>query len=115
MGSTDSDKFIDFIRGGLIPTMQPFPDKNSILIMDNCSIHHVAEMKELIEDAGILLIFMSPYSPDYNPIEELFSYPKYYLNTKISFKHSPTQFLSSRKLWIVTLVQNAMDDSGYDL
>ena len=36
-------------------------------------------MKELIEDAGILLFFLPPYSPDYNPIEELFSYLKYYL------------------------------------
>ena len=78
VSSTDSDKFIDFIRRSLIPTMQPFPDKNSILIMDNCSIH-VAEVKELVEDAGILLIFRPPYSPDYNPIEELFSYLKYYL------------------------------------
>ena len=45
VGSTDSEKFIDYIRGGLIPTMQPFPDKHSILIMDNCSIHHIAEIK----------------------------------------------------------------------
>ena len=48
IGSTDSDKFIDFIRGSLNPIMQPFPDKNSILIMDNSFIHHVAEVKELI-------------------------------------------------------------------
>ena len=54
--------------------MQPFPDKHSVVIMDNCSIHHVAEVKDLIEDAGILLLFLPPYSPDYNPIEELFSY-----------------------------------------
>ena len=76
---TNSDKFIDYIRGSLIPTMQPFPDKHSIFIWDNCSIHHVAEVKNLIEDAGILLIFLPPYCPDYNPIEELFSYLKYYL------------------------------------
>ena len=47
--------------------------------MDNCSIHHVAEVKDLIEDGGILVLFLPPYSPDYNPIEELFSYLKYYL------------------------------------
>ena len=59
--------------------MQPFPDKHSVVIMDNCSIHHVAEVKDLIEDGGILVLFLPPYSPDYNPIEELFSYLKYYL------------------------------------
>ena len=51
----------------------------SILIVDNCSIHHVQEVKDLLEAAGILLIFLPPYSPDYNPAEELFSYIKHYL------------------------------------
>ena len=78
-GTTNGEKLYDFIRGSLIPTMQPFPGKMSILIMDNCSIHHVQEVKDLLEAAGILLIFLPPYSPDYNPFEELFSYIKYYL------------------------------------
>ena len=79
--SVDSDKFFDFIRGTLIPNMQPFDGSNSksIVIMDNCSIHHVEPVKELLQDAGILLIFLPPYSPDYNPIEETFSSIKYYL------------------------------------
>ena len=47
--------------------------------MDNCSIHHVSSVKQLFNDAGILLLFLPPYSPDYNPIEELFSYVKHYL------------------------------------
>lgn len=79
IGSTDSIKFIDFIRGNLIPTMQPFPDKHSIIIMDNCSIHHVQEVKDIVDSCGIVLFYLPPYSPDLNPIEELFSYLKYYL------------------------------------
>ena len=77
----NSDKFFDFIRGTLIPNMQPFDGSNSksIVILDNCSIHHVEPVKELLQDAGILLIFLPPYSPDYNPIEETFSSIKYYL------------------------------------
>ena len=60
--SVDSDKFFDFIRGTLIPNMQPFDGSNtkSIVIMDNCSIHHVEPVKELLQDAGICLIFLSP-------------------------------------------------------
>ena len=58
--------------------MQQFPDKHSILVMDNCSIHHVQEVKDMIENAGILLLYLPPYSADYNPIEELFSYLKFY-------------------------------------
>jgi hypothetical protein len=78
-GSTDSLKFVDFIRSKLIPSMQPFPAQHSIVIMDNCAVHHVQEIKDVIESVGIELIFLPPYSPDYNPIEELFSYLKYYL------------------------------------
>lgn len=40
-GSVDGDVFYDFLRGTLIPRMQPFPGLNSIIIMDNCKIHHV--------------------------------------------------------------------------
>ena len=47
--------------------------------MDNCKIHHVQAVKDFFEDAGILLMFLPPYSPDYNPIEEAFSSVKYYL------------------------------------
>ena len=52
---------------------------HSIAVMDNCSIHHVQEVKKLFDDAGILVFFLPPYSPDYNPIEEAFSAVKYYL------------------------------------
>ena len=42
---TNSSIFFDFVRGSLIPTMRPFPDKHSIIVMDNCSIHHVQKIK----------------------------------------------------------------------
>ena len=53
----------------------PFDGYNphSIVIMDNCSIHHVPGIKEMIEETGALLLFLPPYSPDFNPIEEAFS------------------------------------------
>ena len=77
----NGDTFYDFVRGNLIPNMLPFNGHNphSILVMDNCSIHHVQSVVELLRNAGILLLFLPPYSPDLNPIEEMFSYVKYYL------------------------------------
>ena len=48
----------------------------SILIMDNCSIHHIQEVADYLQSVGILVIFLPPYSPDLNP---LFSFLKYYL------------------------------------
>ena len=44
------------------------------MVLDNyCSIHHVAEVVKLINDVGAHVLFLPPYSPDLNPIEELFS------------------------------------------
>jgi hypothetical protein len=58
----NSEMFCDFVRGTLIPCMLPFDGQNptSIVVMDNCSIHHVAEVKSMLEDAGILLIYLPP-------------------------------------------------------
>ena len=78
-GTTNGETFFDFIRGSVIPCMQPFPAPGSILVMDNCSIHHIQEVKDILDQAGILLLYLPPYSPDLNPAEEMFSYVKYYL------------------------------------
>ena len=71
-GTINSDTFYDFIRGDLLPNLRPFDGTNEryVVIMDNCSIHHVVSITSLFEEAGVLLLFLPPYSPDYMPIEE---------------------------------------------
>jgi transposase len=71
-GSTDGEFFADFIRE-LLPMCGRWPEPNSVLVMDNASFHRGSSIKELCEEAGVMLFFLSPYSPDLNPIEELFS------------------------------------------
>ena len=80
-GTLDSHRFFDFIRGTLIPQMHPFDGSSpmSILIMDNCSVHHVQEIKDLVESVGILLLYLPPYSPDLMPLEEVFSKVKSFI------------------------------------
>lgn len=80
-GTNNAESFADFVRGTLLPSMQPFDGSNSssVAVMDNCTIHHAEHVKELFQQAGIPVIFLPPYSPDYNPIELTFSYVKYYL------------------------------------
>ena len=70
--TVNGDKFFDFLRASLIPNMMEFNGMNplSIVIMDNCSVHHVEEVTELLRQAGIVL-FLPPYIPDLNPIEEI--------------------------------------------
>ena len=59
-GSVNGEKFFDFLRGSLIPNMMPFDGQNpnSILVMDNCSVHHVHEDIDLLRQSGILLLFL---------------------------------------------------------
>lgn len=82
-GTVNGQTFLEFVRGTLIPQMLPFDgsNKRSIAILDNCSIHHISEVVEEFRRAGILVIFLPPYSPDYMPIELCFSYIKYYLKS----------------------------------
>ncbi|MCX7068559.1 MAG: transposase [Methylococcales bacterium] len=42
---------------------------NSVIVMDNASFHNRADSQQLIEHAGHLVEFLTPYSPDLNPIE----------------------------------------------
>ena len=89
--TVNQDVFYDFVRGNLIPQMRPFDGISpaTIAVMDNLSVYHVKEITDLFHQAGILLFFLLPYSPDLNPVEEAFSYVKYYLETRrASTKHS---------------------------
>jgi transposase len=44
-----------------------------VVVMDNLSVHKSKRVQRLIEDAGCEILFLPPYSPDFNPIEEAFS------------------------------------------
>ena len=74
--SMNGEAFFDFFLGSLLPMMQPFDGRSphSIIVMDNRSIHHLLEVKEVVLQAGIVL---PPYSPDLNPVEEAHKYLHY--------------------------------------
>lgn len=48
-------------------------NQNSVVIIDNCSVHHVSGVESMITSMGALVNYLPPYSPDLNPIEECFS------------------------------------------
>ncbi|ESK87515.1 transposase orfb [Moniliophthora roreri MCA 2997] len=78
-GSVESFEFFDFIVKKVVPKMCLFPDAQSVLVMDNCHIHHNKALQDFLNAAEIMLLYLPPYSPDLNPIEELFSAWKAYL------------------------------------
>jgi transposase len=57
--------FYGYIEQCVVPTLQ----SGDILFMDNLSAHKVAGLEELIRSHGAHLIYLPPYSPDFNPIE----------------------------------------------
>ena len=74
-GGVSAETFDHFVINALLPKLQPFNGANpcSIVALDNASIHHASDMLPYIRNAGCLIYFLPPYSPDLNPIEYLFS------------------------------------------
>jgi len=67
-----SAMFNEFVVG-LLDNMNPFPQKNSVIVMDNASIHKSPHLEEMVQQRGMRIVYLPPYSPDFNPIEEAFS------------------------------------------
>ena len=80
--------FEQFVSTVVRPIMQPYNwvNNSSVVIMDNAAIHHVEGVVDFIENqaqAGI--VFLPPYSPDLNPIEEVFSQVKSILKQNCAY------------------------------
>ncbi|CAB4438688.1 unnamed protein product [Rhizophagus irregularis] len=76
----------------VLPQMNPFPSKNSVLVLDNAKIHHDQELLDYLDAFGVKVEFLPPYSPDLNPIETAFSTIKQFLQrnryfVEISYNH----------------------------
>ena len=64
-GAVNGVVFYGYISHCVVPTLQP----GDVLFMDNLPAHKVAGIEALIEAQGAQLIYLPPYSPDFNPIE----------------------------------------------
>jgi transposase len=68
-GAVNGELFLAYVEQVLVPTLKP----GDVVIMDNLRSHKVAGVREAIEGAGAKLMFIPPYSPDLNPIEQAFA------------------------------------------
>lgn len=62
-----------FLEQMVLPLCNPFPGPRSIILLDNCSTHRNPRIRDLCDRFGVKLLYLPPYSPDFNPIEEFFS------------------------------------------
>ena len=74
-GATTCEVFREYVRQVLCPTLRP----GDIVIADNLSVHKDRESEALIHACGATLEFLPPYSPDFNPIENMWSKVKAHL------------------------------------
>jgi len=68
-GPMDGTAFLAYVQQVLVPELKP----GDVVVMDNLAAHKVAGVREAIEGAGATLLYLPPYSPDFNPIEMAFS------------------------------------------
>jgi transposase len=68
-GAMDGNCFKAYVREFLCPTLSP----GDIVVWDNLSSHQVAGVREAIEAVGAILKPLPSYSPDFNPIEQVFA------------------------------------------
>jgi len=68
-GPMNGNAFLAYVEQILAPTLTP----GDIVVLDNLSAHKVPGVREAIEAVGATLLYLPPYSPDFNPIEQLFA------------------------------------------
>ena len=68
-GGTTAERFESYLKSDLLPTLSP----DDIVVMDNMRSHHAKVVKNLLNEKQIQYFYLPPYSPDYNPIEKMWS------------------------------------------
>ena len=68
-GPVNAETFAGYVEACLVPALEP----GDILIMDNLPAHKSERITKAVEDAGCTLVYLPPYSPDLNPIENMWS------------------------------------------
>jgi transposase len=68
-GAVDAGTFLAWVKEDLCPQLRP----GDVVVMDNLSAHKSPAVTQAIESAGAQLKYLPPYSPDFNPIEPMWS------------------------------------------
>jgi transposase len=112
-GAVDSKAFESYIELLLVPKLK----SGQIVVMDNLSVHKSKRVERLIEEAGCELVFLPPYSPDFNPIEEAFSKVKSILRKVGARSREALVEATGEALDAITLqdIRSFYADCGYQL
>lgn len=82
----NGQSFADYVEQFLLPTLSP----GDIVIMDNLGSHKRPAIRKAIRSVGAKLLFLPPYSPDLNPIEQVFAKLKHLMRKAAERSHEAT-------------------------
>lgn len=120
-GAFDAANFMEAMVDLVEAYMLPCPQRRSLLVLDNCNIHHMYELDlvDLIRRKGGRLLYLAPYSPIDNPIESAFNvFKAYWKRHGAELNEMPAfQAITTALLWCYadpsTGAQKCFADSGY--
>lgn len=104
-GATDAAVFLAFVEKVLGPRLGP----GDMVVMDNVGAHRDARIRHAVEAHGAKLVFLPPYSPDLNPIEECWSKVKHLLRSAAARSREALDQALARIVKLVT----PMDAAGW--
>ena len=110
-GAMDGEMFSAYVTTLLAPCLMP----GDIVIMDNLPAHKVSGARQAIEDAGARIVFLPPYSPDFNPIEKAIAQMKSFLKKTAARTKAELDTAIAKAIDIVTPLnaQNYFEACGY--
>jgi hypothetical protein len=75
IGTVGTERVELWIEECLVPILGDYSrgEPRSIVVMDNATVHHSQKIQDLVRSTGAILLYLSPYSPDFNPIELMFN------------------------------------------
>ena len=110
-GAVNGDVFAAYLDQVLGPTLRP----GDVVVLDNLPAHKVAGLAERVEARGARLLYLPPYSPDFNPIELAFSKLKTWLRTaQARTREALESVIQDATKWITEFdAKNWFDHCGY--
>jgi len=104
LGSIDSTVFEDFVEQ-LLLLCGRWPEPKSVLIIDNATIYHTERIEQMCRVTGVKLVYLPPYSPDLNLIEEFFAELKAFIKRNWHvYETDPEQGFDTFLEWSIDVV-----------